>query len=303
MAFTLEALARVSAATNMDVTINYSNGVGTPYGAVNVWSYNGATAGDSLATIATAAYFNTQTENFQLGDLIFVTDNTVTSAFYTVTAIQYPTGLLAASVTISVFDAALGPIGTGNISANAVTYAKIQQASADTLIGNPTGGKANVEEITLAANASLAFVGTTLGVNTNLLTHARVTMTAAQWNGMYAAPVLLVAAGGANTIIIVEQVVESMTFVSADYAAGGVVGLQYDSTAHLAGDPATGTEAAADFFAAASTSFMQSGSLSTGAAFTTAVNKGIYISNATGPFTTGDSTWIIDIWYRIIPTV
>lgn len=303
MAFTLQAMARVSAALGMDVTIAYSTGVGTPLGALNIWSYNGIVANDSQATIATAAYFNTFANNLQIGDLIWVYDNAATGQFYTVTALTYPTGAIAASVTVAAFGAIAGVLGTANYGNNTVTYAKIQQASADTLIGNPTGGTANVEEITIEATNSLAFVGTTIGVNADLLRYARVTMTAAQWNGMYAAPFLLVAAPGANKLIVVERVVEKMTFVSAAYAAGGVVGLQYDSTAHLAGDPATGTEAAADFFAGASTSFMQEGNLSTGAAFTTSVNKALYISNATQAFTTGDSTWIVDVWYRIVATV
>lgn len=46
------------------------------------------------------------------------------------------------------------------ISNNAVTYAKMQQANATTLLGNPTGVLANISEITLGAG--LSFVGTTL---------------------------------------------------------------------------------------------------------------------------------------------
>ncbi len=139
-----------------------------------------------------------------------------------------------------------------------------------------------------------------------LVKYAAVAITAAQWNALYSAPKLILAAGGANTLIVVERAVLAMTFVSAAYAAGGVVGFQYDSTVHGAGVAASNTEAAADFFAAASTSFAfngVSGNTVAIAPFTTTVNKGLYLSCLTQDFTTGDSTWVCHLWYKIIPTV
>lgn len=142
------------------------------------------------------------------------------------------------------------------------------------------------------------------GVN-NIMQYASVAITAAQWNGMYAAPKLLIAAPGANKLIVVHKLDLVMTFVSAAYAAGGVVGGQYDSTVHGAGAAATNTEAAADFFAAASTTFQFNGVSGNTVAvtpFTTSVNKGLYLSNLTGAFTTGDSTWVAKIWYSVLAT-
>ena len=55
-----------------------------------------------------------------------------------------------------------GQVVTGDIANSAVTYAKLQNESASTLLGNPTGGPIAPEEITLAA--TLSFSGTTLGL-------------------------------------------------------------------------------------------------------------------------------------------
>ncbi len=136
--------------------------------------------------------------------------------------------------------------------------------------------------------------------------YVAVAVTAAQFKALYSAPKLILAAAGANTLIVVNRAIIAMTFVSAAYAAGGVVGFQYDSTVHGAGVAATNTEAAADFFAAASTAFQfegVSGNTVAISPFTTSVNKGIYLSNLTADFTTGDSTVIVHLWYSVIPTV
>ncbi len=135
-----------------------------------------------------------------------------------------------------------------------------------------------------------------------LLKYAAVAVTAAQFNGMYATPKLLVAAGGANTLLVLDQLQLAMTFGSADYANGGVAAVQYDSTAHGAGIIASTTLSAATFQAAASTTFTFNPGV-VPLTFTTTVNKGLYLSNISGAFDTGDSDMVAHIWYRVIPTV
>lgn len=283
----------------MSPALNQGQETITPYGgsptvvnAPNAFIYG--SPNDTVATIAGANYFLAQYASLSVGDWIYV-NGTDASEILIVTASS------STSVTTAGF-AASGTVNTANIVNNAVTYAKFQQASAaDVLLGNPTGGAANYSEVTLGNG--LDFASTALELKPTYLNVVEVSLTAAQFNGMYATPVQVIAAPGANKAIIVRDVVLNMTFVSAQYAAGGAVGLQYGNSAHLAGAPASATEAATDFTAAAaSTLFRFGGGLSTGALVSAAANTAVYISNDSGAFTTGDSTFKVWISYQVIPT-
>ena len=67
---------------------------------------------------------------------------------------------LGGSETLSIASAG---VGTAQLATSAVTYAKLQNESASTLLGNPTGSAAAPSEITLGSG--LAFSGTTLVVS------------------------------------------------------------------------------------------------------------------------------------------
>jgi len=170
---------------------------------------------------------------------------------------------------------------------------------------NVATGLAMTGDITIS-NTAVTAIGANKVLSSMIsplvLKYAAVPISATEFNGMYATPKQLIAAQGADTQIIVEQMALAMTFGAAQYAAGGVVAAQYDSTAHGAGVLATATEAAADFTgAAASTTFRSLSSVAV-APFSTTVDKGIYLSNQSGAFTTGDSDFVAHIWYRVIPT-
>ena len=176
------------------------------------------------------------------------------------------------------------------------------------LVGNASNIATGVA---MSGDVTIIAAGTTaIGANKVLssmlsplmLKYAAVTMSAAEFNGAYAAPHLLVAAGGANTLIVLESAQAVMTYGGVQFAAGGVAHIQYDSTANGAGVIASSTQAAAGFADAASTSLgFNQGTVKQ--PFATAVNKGLYFSNVTGAFTTGDSTFVVHVWYRQIPTV
>lgn len=292
MSFTIANWACISG------SLNQGQEIITPYGgssttenSLNIFTYG--SPNDTAATIAGANYFLSQYVSLSVGDWImgFGTD---TSFIYQVTAVS------STSVTVESVSAT-SSVGTANIINNAVTYAKIQQTSAGSvLIGNPTGSAANVSEITLGNG--LAFSGTSLQVANTNLRYISVPMTLAQFNGMYATPFQILAAPGSGLMNIIDSVAINMTYGSAALTAGGNVGLQYGNTAHLGGSTASATEAANDYItASANTMFRFGGGLSTGAVTSTAINTAIYISNATQAFATGTgASFVVDVWYKTV---
>jgi hypothetical protein len=171
--------------------------------------------------------------------------------------------------------------------------------------GNVATGVAMSGDTTIS-NAGVVAIGANKVLSSMIsplvLKYAAVPITAAEFNGMYDAPKLLVAAGGADTLLVLEQLQLAMTYGAAAYAAGGVAAVQYDSTVHGAGVLASTTKAAAVFQATASTVFTFNAGV-VDLPFATTVNKGLYLSNLTGAFTTGDSDMVAHIWYRTVPTV
>jgi len=179
-----------------------------------------------------------------------------------------------------------GEIFVGNVS---------NLATAVAMSGDATISNAGV--LAIGANKVLSSM-----ISPLVRKYTTVAVSAADFNGMYAAPKLLLAAQGANTLIVLDQLQLMMTYGAANYAAGGVAAVQYDSTVNGAGVIASTTLAAATFQAAASTTFTFNPGV-IALPFTTTVNKGLYLSNITGAFTTGDSPMVAHLWYRVIPTV
>lgn len=134
--------------------------------------------------------------------------------------------------------------------------------------------------------------------------YSQVTVTLAQFLAMYTTPIQLVAAAGANTIIVPRLVVIKMTYGSAQLAGGGAVSAQWGNTSHAGGVLATNTEAATDFTGAtASTLFKLTAASgdSSQAAYSACVNAGIYLSCATAVFTAGTAaTFKVGTFYNVI---
>jgi hypothetical protein len=253
---------------------------GNALGCNQMWNYTDT--GTAIATLVAANFFDPINEGnptplMNIGDLIWIIASDVLDGeFAVVTAID-------PHITVSVFDVVLGvgAVGTNNLADQAVTAAKIE----DNTI---TDDQVAVNGLTSAA------------LDKTTIQYTKVAMTAAQFNGMYAAPFLLIAAPGANKMIVVKQAVLAMTFVAAQYANGGAVALQYDSTVHGAGPAASATVAAATIDGYAASSDVGVAGADTSGASSTKVNKGIYLSNATAAFDTGDGTWNVHIWYEVV---
>lgn len=269
MSFNINYIGRVSSSANSDIQ--------------KVWVYNGTATGsnEAVATIVASGYFNSFMVNVTLGlgplsvgDLMIINGNDA-SAFYTVTSVT-------TNVTLSVF-ASTGVVGTANIQDGAVTTAKIAD-------GDVTTAKLDTGAVTSDK------------MDATVLKYVAVNLSAANILGMYATPVSVLAAGGANTAHIVEHAVLVMDYGTTQYAAGGAIGLQYGNTANLAGEAATATIPAANIQGAADTADMVAGVLTSGA-MTAVENMALYISNLTAAFTTGDSPCVLHLWYRTIPTV
>lgn len=216
----------------------------------------------------------------------------------TITAISRDWGVDPAIVRIATTDD-LNTISTEGYILNQDSIIKqlnngeFQWTSSDLILVSYSGGWGffSYDPIT----GSLVSVAT----NPNLLNFASVPITAAQFNGMYATPIQLVAAPEANQLLVFDRLQLVMTYNTAAYAAGGAAAVQFDSTANGAGVSASTTIAAASFQATASTTF----NFNPGVVvepFTTTVGKGLYLSNITAAFTTGDSQMVANIWYKTI---
>jgi hypothetical protein len=132
---------------------------------------------------------------------------------------------------------------------------------------------------------------------TNIRQFLQVPLTLAQFTGMYAAPVQVIAAPAAGSIIYIDKFSVDVTYGSAALANGGAVGLQYGNTVHLAGDAASATIPAASFTGIGANAQVGAvGAMAVGANSAT----GIFISNATAPFITGTGdTFNVNLWYTI----
>lgn len=127
-----------------------------------------------------------------------------------------------------------------------------------------------------------------------------VTLSNAQLLGMYATPVLLVPAQGANNMIIVDKVIVDYHYLTAATAAGGAIAAQYGSAANGAGPAASASIAAATLNGFSGSAIMAVGQVAVSQLDAAVENVGVYISNATAAFTTGAGSATVYTYYRSV---
>ena len=125
-----------------------------------------------------------------------------------------------------------------------------------------------------------------------------IPLTAAQINGMYAAPVFILAAPAAGTINLVQSAVLNVVYGSAQFASGGNIAIQYKNTVDGGGVLATGTVAntvLTGITANESILFVPPATIVSA----NAIAQPLYLSNASAPFTTGTgATATLNVLYR-----
>lgn len=262
--------ARQSVSLNTGETLVNS----VQYGAPAFFSYR--SAADNLATISGANYFTDVVYNLSIADLIYIQASD-TDGWLTVAAVDREAG------TITTVSAGFsGSVGTSNIIDGAVTAAKLASDSVTTI-------KILNSNVTSAKIAS------------NVIQQAQVSVTAAEFKGMYVTPKALVAAPGVATsqhLLLDARVF--LDYGTTQFTGGGAVYVQYDSTTLGAGTKASATLAAAGFTGAVADSTGQFAGAQAVAAASTTLNKGLYLSNDTAAFAAGDSTFKVDVWYATV---
>jgi len=132
-------------------------------------------------------------------------------------------------------------------------------------------------------------------------TTVEVPLTAANIIAMYTTPVLVVPAVS-NKAIVVDSVEFIITRTATQFTGGGVVSVQYNSTANGAGTSVqASTIAATVVTGAAGVTYTTRPPASLSDVATASIKGiGLYISNATAVFATGTGTAVVRVTYRTV---
>lgn len=143
-------------------------------------------------------------------------------------------------------------------------------------------------------------VWTSLAKNTDGIQTVSVALTAAQINALYTTSIEVVPAIPGKAIIL-DSFTFDLTGTATQFAGGGVVNLQYDSTANGAGTTLHADIAATVITAATARVITQRIPKDLSAIATASiVGKGVYIGAKTAVFTTGTGTAVCKVTYHTV---
>lgn len=138
------------------------------------------------------------------------------------------------------------------------------------------------------------------GIETQYGDIAVVDLTAAQIIAMYTTPVVVVPAVSGKAIFV-DAVEFDITRTSTAFTGGGVVAVQYDSTAAGLGTATHATIAATVVTGSAGeTRTYRIPVVQSDIAVASIEGKGLYISNQTAVFAAGTGTARVTVWYRYV---
>ena len=155
-------------------------------------------------------------------------------------------------------------------------------------------------QILQSQGSALPQFATPANFGTSSISYTKVSLTSAQIKSMRTtAPIQLVAAGGTHTLLVALSCYIELVFNSIAYTGGGVVSLVLGSSSSV--DIADTVSAACITSAVSATTFvLQATTANLSAA--NGVNKGIFRTNATGAFATGNSTANVHLYYSVLST-
>ena len=160
----------------------------------------------------------------------------------------------------------------------------------------------DLNRITYRLTNTAAVITTSFNTTGSIV--ATLSLTAVQLIAGYAAPILALAAPGANRMYTSVNAAFSMVYGSAQFTTGGALGFQYGATANLAGTKVTSTLAGATLDGLTASSVWTLIPVTVAPIATaTGTNAGIYLSNDTAAFAVGTgATLIVQVAANIVAT-
>lgn len=297
MAFDRNRFTRQTSAFNegaLTTTLNPS-ATSVILGGPRIYSY--ATADDTAAEIAAANYFAEVVNELSVGDVL-ITEGSDASAMLQIATLDAAAG----TVTVTPFTPT-GSVDTANLVNGAVTNAKVNAAAAiawskmesltDSHILVGSGSDVAID-VAVTGDVSISNTGVTT-VSNSLIQKTSVNISAADFNGMYVTPKPLLATPGTTSAYILHHAELVMTYGTTQFAGGGNVSIRAGTQILTDGVANTVFQAANNVIA-----ILRTGEGTT--SFSQRTNNGLVLSNDTAAFTTGDSTFVLHLWYSVIAT-